>query len=193
MNSLHSFSSIKRREIDKLYNELNNELSKAGVNEELFVHGGAVMCDLGARESTMDIDAVYSNVQLMKSITKKIATKYGKDFDFVNNDIKPFLSDYGTYRLYKSLSNLKIFYAEQDYLFALKCKSCRTDSNDIKDLIFLVKELNVSSIERAEEIISSYFDLSEVSILYKDILEDNWSGVADLLYWGDKYAKDFYV
>lgn len=182
MDSLHRFSSIPKGEINDLYSELNTELKDVGVSESLYVHGGAVMCDLGCRDSTMDIDAYYKNTELINSITRKLAKKYNKSYDIINDDIRPFLSNKGSYRLYKEFSNLKVYYANDDYLFALKCCSCRTDSNDMKDLIFLVKKLGINTIDQADRIISKYFDLREVSILYKDVLEDIWSGVAELIY-----------
>ena len=160
-----------------MYSELNTELKDVGVSESLYVHGGAVMCDLGCRDSTMDIDAYYKNTELINSITRKLAKKYNKSYDIINDDIRSFLSNKGSYRLYREFSNLKVYYA-----LALKWCSCSTDSNDMKDLIGLVKKLGINTIEQADRIISKYFDLREVSILYKDVLEDIWSGVAELIY-----------
>lgn len=175
-------SSFTASDIDKFYSLVNADLKDLKLHEDIYVLGGAVMCDLGARESTLDIDAYYNNVFLIEGIGKKISEKLGKEYNVINDEIRPFLSLNGTYRLHKSLSNLKIYYATSEYLFALKCSSCRIDSNDVRDLDFLVKELGIISQKQASSIIEEFFRLESVDSLYKDVLEDIWSGTTSYYY-----------
>ena len=166
--------SLNRNSIETIYLNLNKKLNELGLYEDLYVFGGAVMCDLGCRNSTMDIDAYYRNTELINKLTHEIGVA-----GVINNDIEPFLSNEGSFTVHADLGNLKVYYATDEYLFALKCQSCRTDSNDIKDLIFLTKKLNIKSLEQADEIIGKYFNLATTDSLYRDILEDVWSGMAE--------------
>lgn len=173
-----NFSILTKENVKELYELLNEELVKLTSTETLYVVGGVVMCELGCRESTRDVDAYYKNKELVEEATRKIVSRLGKSYDLINDDVVPFLAIEGSYSVHLKMSNLKVMYATTDYLFALKCKSCRVDSNDIKDLIFLVNALGIKDQKSASEIIEKYFDLDTISILYKDILEDIWSGTA---------------
>lgn len=179
MNVLSSFNNS---DINSFYDSINRYLKDAELTEDIYVLGGAVMCSLGARESTLDIDAFYNNVSLIERIGKKVSEKLGKDYNVINDDIRPYLSHKGTYEIYKSLSNLNIYYATSEYLFALKCTSCRTDSNDVRDLEFLTNKLGIKSQKEASEVLGMFYDLNNVDSLYKDVLEDIWSGTASYYY-----------
>lgn len=178
MKNSKSFTLLTKENIDDLFDLLNNQLLELNETEILFVVGGVVMCELGCRESTRDVDAYYKNKDLVELATRRIVKRLGKEYDLINDDVVPFLSTKGSYNVHRELSNLTVMYATNEYLFALKCKSCRTDSNDVKDLIFLVEQLQINDQRFAESIISKYFDLDSISILYKDILEDIWNGSA---------------
>lgn len=173
-----SFSSnmekITSENVDSIYEILNKELNLLGLNEDLKVHGGVVMCDLGARESTYDIDAYYKHIEIIDSITERT---FG--FDKINNDVEAYLSPNGEYRLYKEFSNLKVYYATDEYLLALKCRSCRTEGNDIKDLKYLLDKLNISSIQEVDKIILKFFNSDQVGVLYRDLIDDYLSGTLD--------------
>lgn len=175
-------SSFTKSDIDRFYGLINEELKGMNLYEDIYVLGGAVMCDLGARDSTQDIDAYYKNIYMIEGIGRRVSEKLGKEYNVLNDEIRPFLSLTGTYRLHKSLSNLKIYYATSEYLFALKCVSCRIDSNDVRDLEFLVEQLGISSQKDASSTIEEFFKLESVDSLYKDVLEDIWSGTTKYYY-----------
>lgn len=170
----NKLEKITSENVDSIYEILNNELSSLGLNEDLKVHGGIVMCDLGARESTYDIDAYYKHIDIIDTITEKV---FG--FDKINNDIEAYLSPCGEYRLYKEFSNLKVYYATDEYLLALKCRSCRTEGNDIKDLKYLLDKLKISSVKEVDDIILKFFTPEQIGVLYKDLIEDYFAGTLD--------------
>ena len=91
-------SSFTASDIDKFYSLVNADLKDLKLHEDIYVLGGAVMCDLGARESTLDIDAYYNNVFIIEGIGKKISEKLGKEYNVINDEIRPFLSLNGTDR-----------------------------------------------------------------------------------------------
>ena len=52
--------ALTRADIDKLFKDLNAELSKKGVSGQLHLMGGAVMCIVfEARQSTQDLDGFF--------------------------------------------------------------------------------------------------------------------------------------
>lgn len=171
-------SPLDKENINKILHEINDELVILNEYEELYIHGGAVMCIKGARMSTMDIDALYKNEETINRINSKLSKIYNIDEDFINNDIKPFLSSNGKYEEYLTLSNLNVYLATDEYMLALKCLACRTDSNDVRDLIYLVDKLGIESVEQVDEIVSSFYG-NNVDVLYRDIVEDILNGTAE--------------
>ena len=67
MKTSKSFSKMNKDIVSDVYSILNSELNSLGVNEIIYVHGGAVMCELGAREFTRDIDAYYKDREIIET------------------------------------------------------------------------------------------------------------------------------
>jgi hypothetical protein len=138
---------------------LNEKLRQHNMRGEIGIFGGAVMClGLNAREMTHDIDAVFKPKAEMRHLIAEIAEENGLSKDWLNDGVKGFTSTNNDMILFDRLSNIDIYMTRPEYLFSMKCLSCRTmDKNELNDIRFLVKYLNITSIEQAFDIIRNYY------------------------------------
>lgn len=145
---------------------LDAELGKHNMKGDIDIYGGAVMClGLNARESTHDIDAIFKPSKDIRAIVADIAKQHGLDEGWLNDGVKGFVSDKGEfYRFGENIfKNLRVCMTTPEYLFAMKCLSCRTvgDSpTEISDIKFLINYLKLTSVEQAEDIILKYYPKS---------------------------------
>ncbi len=151
---------LSRRKIEQLLSELNQSLTKEGVVGEVYLLGGAVMClAFKARESTQDLDAIFEPKQIITEAAETIAKAHEIPTNWLNDAVKGFLSDSATFAPYLELSNLRVFTATADYIFAMKCLSFRIGAEfaDESDIRFLLRYLNVSSFKEALEIAKRFY------------------------------------
>ena len=128
-------------EIKKLFHDLNASLCKQGVIGEIGICGGAVMCLVfNARQSTKDIDAIFSPTQEIRKAAKQVAIKNGIDESWLNDAAKAYFHVDPPKEDVFSLSNLKVWAPQADYMLAMKAISARFDSHDKDDLIFWGRE-----------------------------------------------------
>jgi hypothetical protein len=154
--------SLSGADIKRLFAQLNEQLATEEVQGEVYLVGGAVMCLVHeARESTRDIDAFFKPAKQLRTAAAKVALKNGLSEDWLNDAVKRFLSDRGTFNLYLQLSHLTIYAADPSYLLAMKCLSARIgeEFHDIDDLRYLLRYLNLSSATDARAVIERYYPL----------------------------------
>lgn len=74
--------------------------------------------------------------------------------------MKAFLSPRGDFDPYLDLDHLKVFVARPTYLLAMKCAAMRLgeEFRDLEDIRFLLRYLNIESVEMAFEVVTRYFD-----------------------------------
>lgn len=146
----------------RLFELLNEELCARSVNGELYLVGGAVMCLVfEARLTTLDVDGVFKPVGVMREAAEKVGREAGFDTRWLNDAVKGFLSESGSFDEFVELSNLKVFCARPEYLLAMKCLSMRLakEFHDEADVRYLLRYLNIESYECALEIITRYYPL----------------------------------
>lgn len=143
----------------ELLNELNTKLKEAEIIGDIILYGGAVMClQYNAREFTQDIDAFLSPKTEIENIVEQIAVERGIPLDWLNDSVVKFTSENEQVKIYMQLSNLNIYTASPEYLLALKIQSFRIGiSSDEEDIKFLLKELNITSIQEVIDIIELFF------------------------------------
>ena len=172
-------SFLNRESIVYYLKLLNEELEKKDVSGEIIMVGGAVMClCFGARVSTRDIDAIFEPKMIIYECAKNIAIKCGLPENWLNDSVKGFLSDVATFKIYSEMSNLRIFVASPEYMLAMKCLSSRLDNLDeLEDIKFLIKYLELTTLEQTIEIITKYYPirmfLPKVQYTIMEILESN--------------------
>jgi hypothetical protein len=156
--------AFSRAQISRLLESLNAELKKAGVKGDVYLAGGAVMClAFEARDSTKDVDAVFRPSDEIRQAALRVAAKEGVPDNWLNDAVKSYVSDHGTFDRFRELSNLRVFCADARYMLAMKCLAMRMgegfqDENDIR---YLLKNLGIERYEDALEIIGKYYSTSE--------------------------------
>ncbi len=170
---------ITKKDILKLFNLLNDGLKKEKTNCDLHVVGGAVMClVLDARASTMDVDGLFKPSAIVRKLAKEVGLNFGAGENWLNDGVKGFFSDKGTFNPFLELSHLKIYCATPEYLLAMKCLAMRIgeEFHDIADIRYLLRHLNIESYQQALDIISDYYPIDrfpqKTMYALKEILED---------------------
>jgi hypothetical protein len=147
-------------DIKRLLEELNTELRKANVRGELYLVGGAVMClAYEARESTRDIDGFFKPTGQLREAAARVAAKTGLEVDWLNDAVKGYLSERGTFSPYLDLDHLKVMVAQPEYLLAMKCLAMRIgeEFHDEDDIKYLLRYLNISDYKVAIGVITKFY------------------------------------
>jgi len=155
-------SALSRQDIERLLTLLNKELRSASVNGEVYLVGGAVMCLVfGARESTRDVDGTFKPTRKIREAAAKVAVEAGVDEDWLNDGVKGYLSERGSFSKHLELSNLKVFCANANYLLAMKCLAMRIgeEFQDLDDIRYLLRHIGLNQYEDALEAITKYYPL----------------------------------
>jgi hypothetical protein len=158
-------TKLTREDIGRLFELLNDELASEGVEGEVYLVGGAVMClALDARPATRDLDAFFRPTRAVRRAAARVAARAGVPHAWLNDAVKGFLSPKGEFDAYLELPHLRIFVARPEYLLAMKCASLRLgeEFHDLDDVRYLLRYLNISSAQDALEIVTRYFDEAQL-------------------------------
>lgn len=158
-------TDFSKNQMDLLFNKLNSKLARQDVAGELFLVGGAVMCIVyHSRMSTKDIDAYFQPSSIIRAAVDEISTEEGLDKHWLNDAVKGYLSREGRFDLYLELSHLKIFHAQPDYLFAMKCLAMRIgeEFHDLDDIKFLARYLGIHSYPEAIAMVTKFYPLERI-------------------------------
>lgn len=153
---------LQKNQILELFNILNEKLVAQNIDGEIYLLGGAVMClAFNARPSTKDVDAFFLPKTKILALAKEIHLEKNLPEDWLNDAVKGFLSKDGECNPFLNLSSLKIFVAKPEYLLAMKCLSMRIgeEFHDEQDVRFLLRYLNIDSLQKALDIITKYYPL----------------------------------
>ena len=154
-------TKLTKADILRLFELLDGELEKENCLGELYVVGGAVMClVLDARDSTKDVDAFFRPKKSIREAAARFAARAEVASDWLNDAVKGFLSERGEFVPYFERPHLRVYVAEPHYLLAMKCVAMRIgeEFHDLDDVRYLLRHLNVSSLDQALEIIGRFFD-----------------------------------
>ena len=172
-------TKLRKADIDRLFQLLEQELAGRGVVAELHVVGGAVMClALDAREATRDVDALFKPAAEVRAAAARVAARAGVPEDWLNDAVKGFLCARGEFRPYLELPHLRVFVAEPHYLLAMKCVAMRlgAEFHDLDDVRYLLRHLGVRSSAEALAIVTRYFDEERIPLKARLALEEMLGG-----------------
>jgi hypothetical protein len=168
-------TKLTRAAIRRLFELLDAELASEGVEGEVYLVGGAVMClALDARPATRDVDALFRPTPMIRQAAARVAARAGVPENWLNDAVKGFLSQRGDFDPYLELSHLRIFVARPEYLLAMKCASMRLgeEFHDLDDVRYLLRYLNLTSASEALEIVTRYFDEEQLPAKSRLALEE---------------------
>ena len=165
-------------DIRRLFELLDGELAAQDIHGELNLVGGAVMClALDVRDSTRDVDALFRPTRLVREAAARVASKAGVPATWLNDAVKGYLSPRGEFDPFLDLPHLKVFVARPEYLLAMKCASMRLgeEFHDLDDVRYLLRHLDVRTVEDALAIVMRYFDearlLPKTRLVLEELLE----------------------
>jgi hypothetical protein len=156
---------LTTEDIQRLFVLLNEELRSVSVRGELYLVGGAVMClAYGARSSTKDIDAVFRPSSTVRQAAGRVAKRAALDASWLNDGVKGFMSAAGEFAPFLELDHLVVSLAEPAYLLAMKCMAMRLgeEFRDQDDVRFLLRLLDVASVEETVDIITKYYPPDQI-------------------------------
>ena len=159
--------ALSKKTIHQLFKKLNAAFEKKQVQAEIHLVGGAVMCLVfNARPSTLDLDGYFLPSQTVRKVAEKLAKEEGLPKNWLNDGVKGFFSEYGDFSLFLELSHLKIFTASAKYMLAMKCLSMRIGEEffDLDDVAYLIRYLNIETMEEALGIIYQYYDKDQFPV-----------------------------
>ncbi|HEY5587393.1 MAG TPA: DUF6036 family nucleotidyltransferase [Candidatus Paceibacterota bacterium] len=148
---------LTKNDIEKYLEEINTRLKNEDNYGDIIIAGGAALTMVyNARNSTHDIDAIFSPKEDMNKIIKSMAEEYDINEDWLNDGVKGFLTREMTSSVYVKHSNLTVSSIDADALLALKLTSARAFSKDMDDSITLMKHLNIKDEAHLFAIIEKY-------------------------------------
>ena len=153
---------LTRRDIERLFRKLNTQLEADAVRGEIYLVGGAVMCLVHeARPATRDVDGFFKPAKQLRAAAARVALDEGLPDNWLNDAVKGFFSEQGTFSVYLQLSHLTVHVADPAYLLAMKCLSARIgeEFHDIDDIRYLLRNLNLTTPAEAKEVIQRYYPL----------------------------------
>ena len=128
-----------------------------------------------ARSATKDIDAIYEPKSVINDIAAKIAFEKGLPEAWLNDSVKEFMNEkaYEKKMLLKTYSNLTLYSVMPEYLLAMKLMASRMESEtDKKDIIYLMKHLEIDTVEKANKIIDSAFKSEFILLKTRYVIEE---------------------
>lgn len=153
-------ATLSKSEIERLFNRLNTKLERGGNEGEIYLVRGAVLCLVfQTRPATNDIDAFFLPASLLRKLADEIAQEETLDKHWLNDAVKGFLSEKGSFNIFAEYSHLRVLYAQPEYLLAMKCLAMRIgeEFHDIDDVRFLLRYLGIDKFENAKQIIKQYY------------------------------------
>ncbi|MFQ6047006.1 MAG: hypothetical protein ACE5PT_11735 [Gemmatimonadales bacterium] len=156
---------LTKADIRRLFEFLNDELVQEDVEGELYLVGGAVMClAFEARAATRDVAALLRPVEVVRQAAARVAARAGVPDTWLNDAVKGYLGSRGDYAPFLELDHLRVFIAVPECLLAMKCAAMRlgAEFHDLEDVRYLLRYLNVTSVEDALAIVLRYFDERQI-------------------------------
>lgn len=127
-----------------------------------------------ARPATRDVDALFRPTREIREAAARVANRVGVPATWLNDAVKTWLSPQGDFSPYLELSNLCVFVAQPAYLLAMKCVAMRIgeEFHDLDDVRYLLRYLNLTSVDEALAVVMSYFDETQVPAKTRFALEE---------------------
>jgi predicted nucleotidyltransferase len=150
---------LTREEISRLLEEISIKLAEQNKYGEIIMCGGASMSLVyNARDSTHDIDAIFTPKEDLLPIIEAIAEENKIDKQWLNDDftdLSIFTQSLESVQ-YKSYSHLQIKTMNAESLLAMKVIASRPNTHDMNDTIVLMQYLKIESYEQVIDILNKH-------------------------------------
>jgi hypothetical protein len=156
---------LNKSQILEALSKLNDLAGERGLLLELSIYGGvAFMLAYDSRAATKDVDAIIKPSKEGKALVAQVAKELEIHEDWLNDDVKQFIGYREKTRQlseYIDFENLKITVPVAGYLLAMKALACRDSlpgyGGDMEDLLFLIKKMNILTVDEIQGYIDQYF------------------------------------
>lgn len=155
---------ITKTQMLQLFKDLNEELKLNDISGEICVVGGAAMTlAFNARIATHDVDAVFDPKMDIQISAIDVGKRHGLGVDWLNDAVSIFMPDIKpkSKKTIMKLSNLTIWAPDAAYILAMKSLSARP--TDIRDIKFLIAELELANAKQVFEVIKYYYPKGKIT------------------------------
>lgn len=159
-------SYLNKQDMDQALQYINNSLAHVNEFSEMYIVGGAALAMYyNMRDLTEDIDAVYTNRDLVQRIAdsnEQLNFKVGHDW--LNDKVRVgIIEDKDRIPYYKG-SNLMVYIASPVVLLKMKMKAARSkDSSDVEQLLRLLNIPNYALLRA--EFLKTYPDAESMATI----------------------------
>lgn len=117
-------------------------------------------CRYECRHATHNLEAYFRPTRIIREAAARVAAKAGVPATWLNDAVESYLSPRGDYDPYLELEHLRVFVTRPEYLLAMKCAAMRlgAEFHDLDDVRYLLRYLNVTTVDEALAIVLRYFD-----------------------------------
>jgi hypothetical protein len=114
----------------------------------------------------------HRNLFVDENVLARIAEREGLPRDWLNDSVKGFVGANAPVEEFRSLGNLLIQTVSAEYLLAMKMMSARYGEKDSDDIFFLMNKLEITTVERATEILLSFFPRDRILPKTQYVIEE---------------------
>ena len=149
---------------------------------DVCLYGGAVMMlAYNTRNITKDVDTVIQPSELGFRLARQVGQELKFPENWINDDVKMFLAPSGQTRILPwDGPGIALTVPTAGYLLAMKALACRQAlpgyEGDLDDLRFLIRKLEITSVEAIQEHIDKYYPddviTPEHTLVLKSLIED---------------------
>lgn len=147
-----------RDSIDSALAQINEALKELSLRGRMNIIGGAAIAlHDSRRDVTADIDSVLHPREDLVEVGKALALRNGWPTRWLNDSAAQYLPGYGAeiqWLLVRQFSHLDAYVAPLDVLLTMKLRASR--QKDVEDIAWLTRQLNISSLEEAEDLVDHY-------------------------------------
>ena len=172
-------SVLTRDDILGALQSLSDKLGEQNIVGELCVFGGtAMVLSFNARLSTKDVDGLFQPASTIRSLIAAIAEEQALPADWLNDGVKGFVSArHDVHRAnLPQFTNLRLTTPVPEYLLAMKCMAARVgaisgETSDVPDIIFLIRQLQLSSAKDVLDIVAQYYPPNRINVKTEYLVE----------------------
>lgn len=173
--SNNEFERLSKSDIKRLLGKLDDKLADRGQKCEILVLGGAALIlEWNIRDLTQDVDALFSDGELVRSLREEIAREEGLSDEWLNDGVKGYVdTEPEDKKILYAGDALSVYRPPAKYLLAMKAQAARigAEESDKEDLKFLIKHCGIESADEVIDIVEKYYPKRSIETKTKFFVE----------------------